>query len=99
MSDAAAHAPAHGGSASSKTWTAVGATLSIMLGVVVLLWIIGALLNPAASGIEQIVTGLKAVNRALFGFKYESNLFLITVIQVAVLPVLLFLLIKYWALK
>ena len=81
MSDSAAHAPAHGESASSKTWTAVGVTLSIMLAVVVLLWIIGALLNPTASALEQIVTGLKAVNKALFGFKYESNQLIINLIQ------------------
>lgn len=102
MSDATAQAhPPHAkeGNASSKTWYAVGITASVMIGVVVLLWIIGALLSPTANGLQQIVVGLKQVNQALFGFKLESNLLIINFVQIVVLPVALFLLIRYWALK
>ncbi len=94
----AAHAHPEG-SASSKTWAAVGTVLSIMLAVVVMFWIIGMLLNPTASGLQQIVAGFKQVNQALFGFKYESNLLIINLIQIVVLPALLFVLFRYWVLK
>lgn len=100
MSDAA-HAPAHGGGegVSSKTWKAVGIVLSVMLAAVVIFWIIGMLLNPAADGIQQVVLGFKRVNEVLYGLKYESNLLIINLIQIIVLPFLLYLLIKHWVLK
>lgn len=94
----AAHAHPEG-SASSKTWAAVGTVLSIMLAVVVMFWIIGALLNPTASGLQQIADGLKLVNKAIYGVRGESNLLLINLFQFVVLPAILFVVFKYWVLK
>jgi hypothetical protein len=99
MSDAVHAHPPEGGSASSKTWAAAGTVLSIMLAVIVILWIVGMFLSPAAGGIQQIVAGFKLVNQSLFGFKYESNLLIINLMQIVVLPALLFVLLKYWAFK
>lgn len=76
-----------------KAWNTAGTVLVVGLAVVVICYLVGGLLQPTASGLQTVREGMRALNLQLMRLPNDIRDFVVSLVQIALPPVLLFLLV------
>lgn len=80
---------------SDKFWEAVGTVVAVGLGILVILFVIGAFLGVGGGALQTVNQGLQFVNQQLRIFGFQSHDTITSIFQIVIPVVLIYFVLKF----